>query len=436
MASYKHCHNLVDLLNQIQVLTTTTSQDLNAMIGSISRELTISYSGKDLMKKGKHHNDPLHITVDAKSKRIPMVLIDDGSALYACPLKTASFLGLGKIVKKAITQVPIIPTTTPPFGLGYKLTDDDLLEMARRMARAKAKAKGLPCPPKPLKPYTFTLNGKFVKAGDSQRYWGFPKPRFNPESRTMVLGFELLFDCNNRLPKPKKEDINWVPTDWADYMDPNVMTTLQGDANCNIEEEEYWEACQHALKSPYEVRISDEDEERGEDPSDSDEGSNSKSDSSNNNSSNDDGDGEDDSNDHSDDGVDYYDGDIEDDAEVEPINMENGTENEEYELENVLDAVREEVEEADNIDYDDYTHRRPSDWSCITDASSKSGKQDLFGEWMGSIECLDAYVTDKPTDMEIDGEGTYYMDKDPMVLMLKEEGTNWEPPAIVEDTTD
>ena len=94
MASYKHRQNLVELLNQIQVPITTTSQDLNAMIGSISRELTISYTVKDLMKKGKHHNDPLHITVDAKGKRILMVLIDDGSALNVCPLKIASCLGL------------------------------------------------------------------------------------------------------------------------------------------------------------------------------------------------------------------------------------------------------------------------------------------------------------------------------------------------------
>ena len=43
---------------------------------------------------------------------------------------------------------------------------------------------------------------------------------------------------------------------------------------------------------------------------------------------------------------------------------------------------------------------------------------------MDSIEHLDAYVTDKLTDMEIDGEGTYYMDEDPMVLMLREEGTH------------
>ena len=64
------------------------------MIGSINRELTISYSDKDLTKEGKHHNDLLHITVDAKGKRILMVLIDDGNALNVCPLKTASCLGL------------------------------------------------------------------------------------------------------------------------------------------------------------------------------------------------------------------------------------------------------------------------------------------------------------------------------------------------------
>ena len=81
MASYKHQKNLVDLLNQIQVPITTTSQDLNAMIGSINRELTISYSDKDLTKEGKHHNDSL-------------VLIDDGSVLNVCHLETVSYLGL------------------------------------------------------------------------------------------------------------------------------------------------------------------------------------------------------------------------------------------------------------------------------------------------------------------------------------------------------
>jgi len=134
-------------------------------------------------------------------------------------------MNLGKTVKKPIVQDLIIPTAT--FGLGYKPTDDDLLEMeVRKMAQAKAKAKGLPCPSNPLKPYIPTLNRKFVKARDSQCYWGFPEPRFDPETRTMVLEFELLIACNNKLPKLKKEDTNWALTDWAGYMDLDVMNTL------------------------------------------------------------------------------------------------------------------------------------------------------------------------------------------------------------------
>ena len=49
----------------------------------------------------------------------------------------------------------------------------------------------------------------------------------------MVPGFELLFYCNNKLPEPKKEDTNWIPTDWANYMDPNAMTTLLG--GCHLQ---------------------------------------------------------------------------------------------------------------------------------------------------------------------------------------------------------
>ena len=83
--------------------------------------------------------------------------------------KMSYFLGMSlrKTVKEAAVRVPTIPTATPPFELGYKTTDDDLLEMElRKMASAKAKVKGLPCLPKPLKPYNRTFNGKFVKVGD------------------------------------------------------------------------------------------------------------------------------------------------------------------------------------------------------------------------------------------------------------------------------
>ena len=52
----------------------------------------------------------------------------------------------------------------------------------------------------------------------------------------MLLGFELFLDCDINI-------LAQVLTDWANYMDPNAMTTLSGDAIFNKEEEEYWEAC-------------------------------------------------------------------------------------------------------------------------------------------------------------------------------------------------
>ena len=94
VASYHHRQTLINLLNQIQVPTNLTPQAFNTMIGAIKKEPSISYYDKDLSSKGRDHNDPLHITVDTNGKRVPMVLIDDGSALNMCPLRITSCLGL------------------------------------------------------------------------------------------------------------------------------------------------------------------------------------------------------------------------------------------------------------------------------------------------------------------------------------------------------
>ena len=61
-------------------------------------------------------------------------------------------------------------------------------------------------------------------------------------------------------------------------------------------------------------------------------------------------------------------------------------------------------------------------------------KHDLFDEWIDSIERLDAFVTNKPTNMKVKEEAIDYMDVDPTILMLGEERSYWEPPAIMEAT--
>ena len=145
------------------------------------------------------------------------------------------------------------------------------------------------------------------------------------------------------------------------------------------------------MKSPYELRAYDEDKERGVAPSDDDDRSDDKSDSSSDNSSSDSGHDDDDksnSDSESNNSEDYdsqysgndwgepfsdkedEDADIEDDVEA---NKWSDTASGQYRLINVLEDAREEVGQPNDLDYDDYPIRRPSNCSYITDVSSRSG---------------------------------------------------------------
>ena len=393
VASYHHRQTLINLLNQIQVPTNLTPQALNTMIGAIKKEPSISYSDKDLSSKGRDHNDPLHITVDTNGKRVPMVLIDDGSALNMCPLRTASCLGLsiedfapscqyvraydntrrevlgnvtldlktGPTIQKVEFQVmdistcfnlllgrpwihstgavpsslyqkvrfpykdsiitifgdsqdnigpihgiqeekselflsgfeleevpaiswikeetrecfpmdfdpysnvqviammkkmkyfpgmglgrrnkgvhafPHFSTSIPPFGLGYKPTNDELLENdSNKIARAKAKAQGLSFEPISMKPYTPTLNGKFVKEGCTHLYYGFPEPWYDFKTMKKMPGFEIFADCKI----DDGEEVNALQDkreDWVCHMDPQAMKTLLGEHVLNMKKDE------------------------------------------------------------------------------------------------------------------------------------------------------------------------------------------------------
>ena len=240
MASYKHRQNLVDLLNQIQVPTTTTPQDLNAMIGSISKELTISYSDKDLTKKGKHHNDPLHIIVDAKGKgkMIPMVLIDDGSALNVCPLKTASCLGLSiedfvptdqYVRAYDNSRREVLGTVTLELTIGpmIKKVEFQVLKIAtcfnmllRWLWIHDTKA----VPSSLYQKVRFPHEGAIVTIyGDSLTV---PKPIFGIDSKKEPLTLDGI-----EIEKPnferREEEVEKIPMDFAPYNNNNVVAMMR-----------------------------------------------------------------------------------------------------------------------------------------------------------------------------------------------------------------
>ena len=65
---------------------------------------------------------------------------------------------------------------------------------------------------------------------------GIPRTEIRSYNKDNGARFKILLNCNNKVLELKKEDTTWVPTDWADHMDPNAMTALLGDHICNIEE--------------------------------------------------------------------------------------------------------------------------------------------------------------------------------------------------------
>ena len=116
MASLKHCQTILKLLNQVQVPIDTSPKGLVSLITPVEKAATITFTEADLPKERKDHMQALNITVDTLGKRVPTVLIDNGSALNVCPLRTATSLGLG-------------PTDFVPSGQSVRAYDNTRREV-------------------------------------------------------------------------------------------------------------------------------------------------------------------------------------------------------------------------------------------------------------------------------------------------------------------
>ncbi|RVW54991.1 hypothetical protein CK203_093141 [Vitis vinifera] len=91
-SSSTHRDALTRALSQIRVDTTTTPEGLIHMM-TAGRATCIVFSDDDLPPEGSDHTRPLYISVGCSGRRVPSVLLDNGSALNVCPLATAIALG-------------------------------------------------------------------------------------------------------------------------------------------------------------------------------------------------------------------------------------------------------------------------------------------------------------------------------------------------------
>ena len=91
-SSSTHRDTLIRALGQIRVDTATTPGGLIHFL-TADRVTCIVFSKNDLPHEGLDHVHPLLIDVACLGRRVPPVLLDNGSALNVCPLVTAIALG-------------------------------------------------------------------------------------------------------------------------------------------------------------------------------------------------------------------------------------------------------------------------------------------------------------------------------------------------------
>ena len=91
-SSNTHRDELIRALSQIRVDTATTPEGLIHFL-TANRTTCIVFSDDDLPPEGSDHLRPLFIDVACLGRRVPSVLLDNGSVLNVCPLVTVIALG-------------------------------------------------------------------------------------------------------------------------------------------------------------------------------------------------------------------------------------------------------------------------------------------------------------------------------------------------------
>ena len=102
-SSTTHRETLIRALSWIRVDMTTSPEGLIHML-TTGRASCVVFSEDDLPPEGSDHTRPLHISVSCLGRRVPSVILNNGSALNVCPLVTAIALGYGATDFEPSTQ--------------------------------------------------------------------------------------------------------------------------------------------------------------------------------------------------------------------------------------------------------------------------------------------------------------------------------------------
>ncbi|KAI8572757.1 hypothetical protein RHMOL_Rhmol01G0225000 [Rhododendron molle] len=90
--STRHREGLIQALSQLKVPSAITPDELVALIKTIPIKHASTFTDRDLPAEGTDHNRWLHITLKCHDKWVPVILVDNGSAINVCPLRICLLL--------------------------------------------------------------------------------------------------------------------------------------------------------------------------------------------------------------------------------------------------------------------------------------------------------------------------------------------------------
>ena len=89
MASQKHRDAILESLVGKEVPMDTTLEQILSIMGVTTDESAIIFTTKDSPPKGGDHNRALYVTIGCIGSKVPKVLVDNGSSINVCPMRTA-----------------------------------------------------------------------------------------------------------------------------------------------------------------------------------------------------------------------------------------------------------------------------------------------------------------------------------------------------------
>ncbi|XP_077247885.1 uncharacterized protein LOC143887655 [Tasmannia lanceolata] len=90
----------------------------------------------------------------------------------------------------------------------------------------------------PMAPYSLSMNGHFVREGETSPYYGFSEPWYDSVTGIMVPGFEIFTGLALPKTEPPVLCVDTAVEDWLVYLEPGLLESLYEEEEPTVDWQE------------------------------------------------------------------------------------------------------------------------------------------------------------------------------------------------------